>query len=33
MKIDVSINGHDKNCVCKKCGEGRELIQVLRKAK
>lgn len=30
MKIDVSINGHDPNCVCDKCGEGRKFIGVLR---
>lgn len=30
MKIDVSINGHDPNCVCVKCGEGRKFIGVLR---
>lgn len=33
MKIDVSINGHAKNCICDRCGEGRKLIQVLRNAK
>ena len=34
MKIDgVSINGHDPNCVCDKCGEGRELIEIIRNAR
>jgi len=34
MKIDgVSINGHDPNCVCAKCGEGRKFIEVMRNAK
>ena len=34
MKIDgVSINGHDPNCVCDKCGDGRKFIEVMRNAK
>lgn len=30
MKLDLSINGHKPNCICRKCGEGRRFIQVLR---
>lgn len=33
MKIDVSINGHEPNCVCSLCGEGRKFIEILRGSK
>lgn len=30
MKFDISINGHEPNCICRKCGEGRRFIAILR---
>ena len=33
VKIDVSFNGHEPNCVCPKCCEAREFAVLLRESK
>lgn len=30
MRIEIAMNGHLENCVCRKCHEAREMLKALR---